>query len=93
MVETPEVVVDETMIQEAPTLPPEPTVTPTVATSAEAASDETTSTEVGETGPDGNAPAVPITPEAEVLTATDEAVPKKPRKLKVKVDALPRSSA
>lgn len=77
----------ETSVQEEPTLAPEPTEVPGVATSPEPAEVEPTATDEAPPMPDPK----PIAPEASFTDdPADEHTPKKPRKLKVKTEAPPK---
>ncbi|MGC3971088.1 MAG: HTH domain-containing protein [Pirellulales bacterium] len=88
MTEVPEVV-EPTLVDETPALPPEPTETPDVATTSEAAVVEpTTAGEVATTHePEPTATELPPT---EMPVPSEEPAPKKPRKLKVQADLKPK---
>ncbi len=85
VVEATEVVV-ESPIQDEPTLPPELTETPVVATTPEATGVEPDTTDEAATTHD----PIATNPEASADELTDDPTPTKPRKLKVKADAPPK---
>ncbi len=92
VVETPDVVVEAT-VQEEPTLPPESTETPGVATTPESASVEPTTADDGAaTNDSASSTELPANEAATSVDqpADDHTTIKKPRKLKVKADAPPK---
>jgi hypothetical protein len=84
LVEVP--VAAESFVDESPTLPPEPTETPTVATSTEAASVEPTTADDEATTPDAETDIAA----GDESATNEEPTPKKPRKLKVQADLKPK---
>ncbi|MFT3881811.1 MAG: winged helix-turn-helix domain-containing protein [Gemmatales bacterium] len=86
--EGPEVVEPGKLVELA-TLPPEPTETPDVATTSEAAVVEPTTTGQMATTHDLEPAVTELTPVA-TPTTNDEQPPKKPRKLKVQADLKPK---